>query len=212
MKIVDLTHLIEPKMPVFPGTEPPILAQANQIATDGFAEKKITMYSHTGTHMDAPAHMVAGAKNLDSYPAADFFGKAVLLDVRQQAHAYIALEQLLPLELELKQAAFLVVRTGWAELWGKPEYFQGFPALSPEAARWLIDLGIKGIGIDAISIDRMEDHHFPIHYLLFGANLFVVENLAILQELPKTFTLGCFPLYTQEADGAPARVVAWIEE
>jgi arylformamidase len=211
LPIVDLTHLIEPTMPVFPGTEPPVLAAANSIAHDGFAEKKITMFSHTGTHIDAPAHMLTGARSLDAYPARDFYGRAVLADVSASRQEYIGLEHLAGLEESLKRADFLILRTGWAERWGSPAYFDDFPALTPAAAHWVLGFGLKGIGTDAISIDRMPDHAFPIHYLLFGAGLFVIENLAHLDQVGREFTLACFPLYLQHADGAPVRAVAFVD-
>ena len=69
-------------MPVYPGTEPPILEEANTITRDGFAEKKLSLFSHTGTHMDAPAHMIPNGRTLDSYPVEEFFGRAVMLDLR----------------------------------------------------------------------------------------------------------------------------------
>ena len=211
MRIVDLSHLIEPTMPVFPGTEPPVLAAANTIARDGFAEKKITLFSHTGTHIDAPAHMLAEAKTLDQYAAQDFYGRAVLADVSANRMEYIGLEQLAGLGESLKHADFLILRTGWAERWGSAAYYEDFPALTPEAARWALGFGLKGIGTDAISIDRMPDHDFPIHYLLFGAGLFVIENLTHLDQVGHEFTLGCFPLHLQHADGAPVRAVAFVE-
>ena len=210
MKIVDLSHVIEAAMPVFPGTEPPVLAPANTIARDGFAEKKITMYSHTGTHMDAPAHMLPGAPTLDAYPVERFYGRAVLVDVSQRAVKHIELADLLPLEERLHGARFVVLRTGWAERWGRPEYYADFPALTPQAARWLIDLGIVGVGTDAISIDRMEDAAFPVHNLLFAAGVFVIENLCNLAGLGPEFELACFPLRIADADGSPVRAVAFI--
>jgi arylformamidase len=211
MRLVDLTHTIEPSMPVFPGTEPPILLPANTVARDGFAEKKLTLYSHTGTHMDAPAHMIDGAKTLDSYAAADFYGPAVRVDFSQSSLPYIELEHLQPYLSRLSRAKFLILYTGWARRWGQPEYFAGFPALSPAAAAHVISLGIRGIGIDAISIDRMPDHHFPVHHLLFDAGLFIIENLTNLEQVETEFTLGCFPMQIKDADGAPARAVAIMD-
>ena len=67
MKVIDLTHIISAGMPVYPGTEGPKISQATTIEAEGFAEKLITMYSHTGTHMDAPGHIVAGARTLDQF-------------------------------------------------------------------------------------------------------------------------------------------------
>ncbi len=210
MQLVDLTHPIEEGMPVYPGTEPPILAQANTIAQDGFAEKKLSLYSHTGTHMDAPAHMIPGGRTLDSYPVEQFFGRAVMVDFSACSQDRVELADLQPYAALLPGARFFILRTGWGSRWGSPAYFTGFPALSPHAAAWLAGSGIAGLGTDAISIDCMDDHAFPVHHAILGAGLFAIENLANLEKLPGVFDLGVFPLAIHAADGAPTRAVAFI--
>lgn len=80
MKVTDLTHIIEADMPVFPGTEKPLLEKANTIEKDGFRETLITMFSHTGTHMDAPAHIFEDGATLDSYDAQYLTGRGTVVD------------------------------------------------------------------------------------------------------------------------------------
>ena len=80
MKILDLTHLIEEAMPVYPETEPPKLTPSNTFEQHGFRETLLTMGSHTGTHMDAPAHMLRDGKTLDQFPADKYIGTAYVLD------------------------------------------------------------------------------------------------------------------------------------
>ena len=80
MRIIDLTQLISPDMPVYPGTEPPRLDPANTYEANGFRETLLTLFSHTGTHMDAPAHLFPGRTTLDAFPASQFVGKALVLD------------------------------------------------------------------------------------------------------------------------------------
>jgi arylformamidase len=209
-KLIDLTHSIEAGMPVFPGTEPPVLDQANTIARDGFAEKKLSMYSHTGTHMDAPAHMLDGGKTLDAFDVASFYGHATLIDVRSIGQSHLGVDIISRHAEQLKRSQILILRTGWAERWGREDYFMDFPALSEEAARLVIRYGIKGIGIDAISIDRM-GVEFPVHHILFEAGVFVVENLTNLDRVGQEFTFICLPLKILNADGAPVRAVGLID-
>ena len=78
MNILDLTYVISPDMPVYPGTEGPTLSPANTYEKDGFKETLLSMYSHTGTHMDAPAHMLEDGVTLDALPASQFIGKALV--------------------------------------------------------------------------------------------------------------------------------------
>ena len=80
MRIADFTHIIEPSMPVYPGTEPPHLKAANTYERDGFRETLLELYSHTGTHMDAPAHIFPDRPTLDQLPAEQFVGRALVVD------------------------------------------------------------------------------------------------------------------------------------
>ena len=80
MNVIDLTYVISPDMPVYPGTEGPKLSPANTYEKDGFKETLLSMYSHTGTHMDAPAHLFAHCSTLDALPAGQFAGQAVVVD------------------------------------------------------------------------------------------------------------------------------------
>ena len=80
MRAIDLTHTIAPGMPVYPGTEPPVLSPGSTYARDGFRETRLTLFSHTGTHMDAPAHLFPDRTALDALPASQFCGSALVVD------------------------------------------------------------------------------------------------------------------------------------
>lgn len=217
MNVVDLSHEIEENMPVFPGTETPILAEANVIEVDGFREKKITMYSHTGTHMDAPAHILPGAEFLDQFPPDSFYGNALVVDFSRQPGNTIGAEDLVRYEQALSICDFLLIHTGWDRNWGRESYFTGFPVLTEMAARRLTSLGLKGVGIDAISVDPTKSTELPIHRILLGAGLLIIENLCNLGILtdpdgggPAKVPLlkfSCFPLKIRGADGSPVRAV-----
>lgn len=196
-------------MPVYPGTEPPRISQATTIRDEGFAEKLITMFSHTGTHIDAPAHMVEGAATLDALPAAHFVGRAAVVDLRGLQGGSIGKTELARHEGMIAGSDFLLLMTGWSDRWGKKGYFSAFPVLSREAAQWLAGLGLKGIGVDAISVDPVDTRDFPNHGVLFAANMVIVENLRSLEELPSEgFLFCCAPLAIEDADGSPVRALA----
>ena len=88
MTVHELTHTITNTMPVYPGTEQPVLTTACTIEKTGYRETLLHMYSHTGTHMDAPAHMIEGGKPLDAFPAEAFVGRGFVLDCRGQARYF----------------------------------------------------------------------------------------------------------------------------
>ncbi|WP_099192057.1 cyclase family protein [Tepidibacter mesophilus] len=210
MKVVDLTHVIHPNMPVFPGTEAPVFEKANTIERDSFCEMKITMYSHTGTHMDAPAHMLKDGVTLDRMDANHFVGKAIILEFNDKKQ--IQLQDIVQYENKIVECDFVIIKTGWSKFWGKEEYFEGFPSISVDVAEWLVKLNLKGVGIDAISIDDMKSTLFEVHKILMKNNLIIIENLTNLEKVEdEFFTLAVLPLKTLNADGAPIRAVAIIE-
>lgn len=83
MKIIDLTHTIKEDMPVYPGTDAPKFTPANDYEKDGFKETLLQMYTHTGTHIDPPAHLFADRTTLDQFPISQFVGKALVIDFRE---------------------------------------------------------------------------------------------------------------------------------
>lgn len=211
MRFIDLTHVVQPGMTVFPGTEPPVFDVGSSIEADGYSEKKITMFSHTGTHMDAPAHIIPGALTLDQFDIEQFGGKACVVDVSDLGTAKIEVSDLETHAEAIEACDFVILRSGWSRLWESEEYFHSFPVLSPEAAEWLVEAGIKGLGIDMISVDEVDSTELTVHNILLSANLVIIENLTNLELLPDSvFSFYCFPLRIDQADGSPVRAVAGV--
>jgi kynurenine formamidase len=210
MKIIDLSHFLEPGMPVFPGASPPEFKDTAVIDTDGYREKRIALCSHTGTHVDAPAHIVAGGKTLDQLPVDTFCGDAFLLNCissRRRIH----LQDLLPHGETIRRHAFVLLHTGWSRYWGDARYFDAFPVLTPDAARWLAEAGVRGVGMDTISPDPVESVELPVHTIFLGAGMIIVENLTNLRAVPgHSFLFSCLPLKIGDGDGSPVRAVAMV--
>ena len=213
MTIIDLTHLISETMPVYPGTEQPCLKTGTTLEDDGFLEKKITFFSHTGTHLDAPAHLINGTKTLDNFDVGRFCGRAAVLDFSENKNAEIAAADLEPYQKQISQVAFVLIRTGWSQFWGEEGYFQDYPVLSPDGADWLTQFNLKGIGFDTISADRPDTQNFNIHKRFLSKDILIIENLANLDRLTpsRSFMFSCFPLNFKDADGSPVRAVATLD-
>ena len=210
-KIVDLTHLILEGMPVYPGTEPPVLKKECTIEENGFCENKITLFSHTGTHMDAPAHLIKNAKPLDMFPINQFYGSALLLDVSGMEGSVIELKDLESCGIIPENVGFVLIYTGWSRYWGMDKYFIDYPVLSVESAERLGKLGLKVIGLDTISADKIDTAEYEIHKIFLGNNTLIIENLTNFNLLPADqFTFSCFPMSFKEADGSPVRAVGII--
>lgn len=210
MKIVDLSRTITPGMQCFPGDMTPAI---ERLEADGFRTANLSLCTHAGTHMDAPAHLCSESVTLDMMPPETFWGLALLADVRGAAGRGIEISDIAPHADKLAEAGFLILRTGWEEKFGGEEYLTGFPTLSQEAAEYALSLGLRGFGFDTISADAVESETCPIHRTLLGAGALIIENLRGLDALPEgeTFLLAALPMPLADAEGAPARVTAILE-
>lgn len=207
--LIDLTHSLYGGMPVYPGTLPPSFSQGNTIVKDGFAELNLSMCSHTGTHIDAPSHLFADRKSLDLFPIDQFIGRACIIDVVGMTE--ITREYLGKHEKRIAVAEFVILRSGWEDKWGQQEYFDAFPVMTLEAASWLAAFPLKGVGVDAISVDALAAEDLPNHRKFLGNDILIVENLAHLDKLPQDhFEFHCLPLKIAGADGSPVRACARI--
>jgi len=195
-------------MPVYPGDESPIFQTSNTFEEDGFRETKIDFYSHTGTHIDAPAHMLENGQFLDDLKMSHFFGKATIINIDNKKNYIITVNELKNYQEKINNVHFLIFNTGWSKFWGKKEYFNNYPYLSDEAAEWLSEFNLKGIGIDAISIDKSDTNNFYVHKMLLAKNIIIIENLTNLKSIKNDyFMISVLPLKYKHADGSPVRAI-----
>lgn len=214
MKIIDLTHMISSSMPVYPGTERPKLETANTYEKDGFKETLLTMFSHTGTHMDPPAHLYQGRTTLDSLAIDQFVGKGLVIDCRNlQEGQKITMDCIDNVKEKANEAEFILFNTGWDKRWGTDSYFGDYPHITEEVADYLISMGKKGVGLDVIGIDPIRDTNLTIHKKLFKeTEIVVVENLTNLNLIgDDLFTFCALPIKFYNSDGAPIRAIAILD-
>jgi len=217
MQTYDLSHPIRSEMPVYPGNPPVEVARTASIEADGYRTAQIRLDSHTGTHMDAPAHMRADGPTLDEFPPEAFRFSAAVVDCRPLSPR----SQIMPQrvantlsEINIDTIDMVILQTGWDTHWGTDQYFD-HPFLAPETAAWLAERNLH-LGIDALNIDptptenasENEQTGYPVHHTLFAADRLVVENLRGLAQLPAQCTLHAYPLAIEDADGSPVRAIA----
>lgn len=208
---IDLSHEVHPGISVYPGTKPPVLEYLYTVNNDGFTEMQLTLNSHAGTHIDAPAHMIAGGKTLDRFAPEQFTGAAVVVDCREAPGGEIVADLLMPYAEAIGHAEFVLLYTGWSHKWATGQYVEGHPALTEEAARWLASFPLKGIGVDTLSVDKMDSADYPVHKVILGKEMIIIENLTNLELLPATpFRFFGFPVKLREADATPVRAMAMI--
>ena len=214
MKVIDLTHSIQETMPVYPGTEQPKLIPANSYEKDGFKETLLQMYTHTGTHMDPPAHLFRGRTTLDQFPASQFIGKALVINCRDLKEGEaITVKQLEPYGDKVSQAEFLLFNLGWDKLWGTKAYFGDYPCVDDEVLELIMQGDYKGIGFDVIGLDPITDENLTRHKKLFeNCDMVNIENLKNLDQCgDELFWFSCCPLKIEDCDGSPIRAIAWFE-
>jgi arylformamidase len=197
--IVDLTVPLNEQTPVYPGDPAPIIATAGEVAKDGWCDHTLTIGTHIGTHIDAPMHMIEGGASLDSYPVDRFIGPGKLIKITNGDFSVVK-------QAILRAGDIVLLNTGTSPRYYEESYFHDFPVIPEDVAHYLVDAKVKIIGLDTGSADNEEG--FPIHKILLGGDVLVIENLTNLDAITSdTFTVHALPLKLG-IDGAPVRVVA----
>ena len=206
MKFVDLSHPYKIGMTLFPGTPPIKVKQIAQIDEGGFRITDFHSTVHVGTHCDAPAHCIKGAKTMEQIPLEEFMGDAVIVDVNVEDEKEIQAD-VLKIRHKPGDINFAPISKYQAQINGRSPY------LSEEMAQALVDLKIKVIGIDFISPDKVEDNISPVHKIFMKNNVHIIENLNRLDEIdkPRVF-FAAAPVLIDKADGGFTRAFAIIEK
>ena len=213
MRIVDLSVPIDTDTQVFPGDPVPALASASTVGVDGYNVLHVAFGTHTGTHIDAPYHVRVHGARVDELPIDRFVVPAVVIDLRgRPRRSAISRRDLAGTGWRSDGAA--VLHTGWSRHRGTPRYFD-HPFLTPGAARFLLDAGVRMIALDTPNPDPTHPvgsapARLPVHGLVADAGGIVVENLTALEKIdfPDPW-LSVLPIRIAGADGAPCRAVAF---
>jgi kynurenine formamidase len=216
-KSIDLSYPLDPATPVYPNYPPvavEILESTRYTLMDGrrsLNSSKMSMGMHCGTHMDAPFHFFENAVTIDHVPLDVCVGQGLMIDVRNNlASSLIDVPHLQPHEARIREIRRIILHTGWSEKWGTAEFFTSHPMFTPEAAEFLVECGVRLVGVDFPSVDRPP---FPIHIILLGNGMVIVENLTNLAALKKeVFEFIALPLKFTGRDASPVRAVALEEE
>jgi arylformamidase len=207
MIVIDLSHIIKTNMTTYTKDEKPEIYNIATIEKDGFNEKNLNIYTHTGTHIDAPSHMINKGKTIDEFNINEFIGIAIIIDISSIKE--VTLKEIMKYEDKIINCDFVILKTGYEKYWGSKEYFNNYPSLTEDAVKWLCDFNLKGIGIDAISIDKFDSIDFEIHNIILSRGKLIIENLTNLDIINREeFTLVATPLKIEDGDGSPVRAVA----
>lgn len=205
MRIHDVSLTISEGMIVY-GSDPPVeIDPISRIARGDCANVSLLrLCSHTGTHVDAPFHFVEGGSKVDELPLDVLVGDCIVCDVSSPEAITVA-------DLEacrLPDACVRVlIRTSNSRLWEKTDFHENFVYLDTDAASWLVERGIRLVGVDYLSVDRFRSATHPTHLRLLGSGVIAVEGLDLRKISPGEFFLVCLPLKVKGLDGAPARAI-----
>ncbi len=221
-----MTRIIDLSLTVEHGTKGPPSTQAQVEITPArrgpghWQASKIQGSIHSGSHVDSPRHVVAGAPLMDQIPLERVIGSAVVFDLAgTPAHHGITVDELKSCAVEVNEGDIILVRTDWSDrMWGTPEFFTDSPWLEPEAAEWLVSFGPKAIGFDFSEeyiAGRTADFgsdDFVTHQAILGQGVIIMEGLTNLGALPSARVQFFAPFYKLAAEGAPARFFAIVED
>ena len=205
-RIIDLT------LPLQDGQRGVSIERARQIETDGWNATTLHLYSHCGTHMDAPQHFGVTNQTIDQIPLEQCMGPAWVVDLTGiEPRALIQVGDLGPVRDNLRAGDGLLLRTGWSQRADNPSYRNALPRVSRELAQWCVDKGVRILGVEPPSVADVNniEELTAVHQTLLGGGVIIVEGLANLDQIRKNkLTFMAFPLKVAGGDGAPARAFA----
>ena len=205
--VIDLTRTLEH------GQKGVSLATKFTRERDGWNARTLELYSHTGTHLDAPAHFLDGGRTVEEMPLSDCMGAAHVIELtRLEPKALIDVEHLGAVAESFQRGESLLLHTGWSMHFKDPEYYRrNFPRVSEGLARWCADNGVKMLGVEPLSVADVRD--LPevtlIHEILLAAGIVIVEGLVNLHQITRAKTFfAALPLKIGGGDGTPCRAFA----
>lgn len=215
--LIDLSHTIEDGMITYKGLPAPIICdhlsrvQSREIYAPGteFQIGKITMCSNTSTYIDSPFHRFADGTDIAGLALNTLVGlEAVVIHADGMSGRKIPAEAFGAVDVRGKA---VLVHTGWSRHWRTDQYFEGHPFLTAAAAEYLKKEGAKLVGIDSLNIDDTSDGHRPVHTLLLGGGIPIVEHMRGLELVPATgATFTAVPPKVKGMGTFPVRAFATI--
>lgn len=213
--MIDLSHAIETGMVTYKGLPAPLIcdflsrkdSERHYSPGTSFQIGRIDMVANTGTYLDSPYHRCAHGPDVSQLALSTVAGlQAVAVNVEGMAGRAVDRAVFVPLEVRGKA---VLVRTGWSRHWRTDRYFEGHPFLTEPAARYLQEQGAALVGIDSLNIDDTSGGDRPVHTILLGAGIPIVEHLCNLEALPASgFAFTAAPVRVKGMGSFPVRAYA----
>lgn len=209
MKIIDLT------LPLDNATRGVNITPFKRLESDGWNATTLSLYSHSGTHMDAPFHFLPEGDTIDRQDLNATVGPALVVNVAPaRPRQLLGVDDLSAVADRIRPGVRLLLRTDWHKQYGNPEYRDGLPRISRELAEWLVQNGVSLIGVEPPSVADVNNMQelTDVHRTLLGGGVVIVEGLAHLDQISQPIVqFIALPLKVIGGDGTPVRAIA-IEE
>ena len=213
--IYDLAQPLYNNSPQYPGQPHNAVRYFNLVAVEGANVERVELMTHSGTHVDAPFHFLSNMPTISELPLQHFFGSCVAVDLRplQPGHGIVA-DDLRKHEARITEGVFVLLKTGWGDRRANSrEFLTAWPYVTGDGAQYLLDRGVKGMGIDGMSTGGCSDKHAEAdaHLLLLGQNKLLLEDIQIPDALldGKRRFFAALPILIANASGAWTRPIVW---
>jgi kynurenine formamidase len=206
MRVIDLSLPVNNEMR---GVD---ISVAKRLEVDGWNATTLSLYSHCGTHMDAPRHFLPEGTTLDHQDLKVCMGQAILVNLAPaEPKQLIQVDDLGSLVDSIQPGMRLLFRTDWHKRYGTPEYRNDLPRISRGLAKWLVERKVEMIGVEPPSVADVNnlEELTEVHQTLFRGNILIVEGLAHLDQISSpTVEFIALPLKITGGDGSPVRAIA----
>ena len=218
-EIIDLSYSLESGMPAWPTH-----ARYGSVIYESYdyggtaLQSQITLSEHTGTHVDAPKHFFPEGVSIDEIPLKALMGRGVKIEATEiTKRSFLPLDKILDFEAregEIKEGDIVMFRFGWDIKYmiqpDASEYLHDWPGLSAEAAVYLMNKKIKAAGCDCMAIDAFGNEENPVHHILLGHSIPIIENIQNLSKIPVfSYVIG-LPMKIKGGSGSTLRLAAFI--
>lgn len=205
MRIIDVSLPIGKDLLTWP-SDPDVEVEPKKRIAEGDTSNVslLSLGTHTGTHVDPPVHFIEGTEGIDGVALDVLVGEAIVADLREA-------DAIGPDELEFLNlpdgTERLLCRTRNSDLWSNLpiEFPDDYVAVTPDGARWIVESGVRLVGVDFLSVERAGAEGHPVHKMLLGNGTIIVEGLDLSGAEPGRYTFACLPLRITGGDGGPAR-------
>jgi len=203
-QLLDVSVPLKRGVPTFPNNPEFELQPLKRIADgDSSNVSRLVLGTHTGTHVDAPKHFIDDGPGVESLALNLLIGRARVVEIGKRGP--ITAEDLAA--AGLREDLRVLFRTPNSALWNSPVFHEDYAHLTQAGARYLVDQGVKLVGIDYLSIEQFKKPGAPAHRMLLSNGVVIIEGLNLAEAEPGMYEMYCLPLLIAGGDGAPARVV-----